>query len=360
MASSAAAQTDTPAAAPAAPLQKIRGVNLGSWLVLEKWITPSVFKGSSAPDEFTLCKELGTKAATDRLHTHQNTFITENDFKWLADRGINAVRIPVGYWVLGGEEPFVGSPETLDRAFAWAKKYNLAVLLDLHGAPGSQNAWDHSGKAGDLGWHKSKANIDHTLDSIERLAERYGDRENLLGIELLNEPRWDVPIEILKSYYQDGYRRVRKHIPKEKAAVVIHDGFRPDAWANFMKEPEYANVILDTHIYQCYTDEDHKRNLNGHIALAADRRKHLESMEQNLQVMVGEWSAALGPESYAGLTWFEKETGRRGYAAAQLTSYDRTRGWFYWTYKLESPSDWNFRECVERGWLPDTFADRRA
>ena len=202
--------------------KKWRGVNLGSWLVLEKWITPKVFEGvSDAGDEFTLCGKLGEKAARARLRAHQDTFITDDDFKWLAAHGINVVRIPVGYWTLKAPKPFISSEETLDRAFAQAAKYGIGVLLDLHGAPGSQNGWDHSGKSGELGWHKSKENIALTLDAIDQLSERYASRLNLVGVELLNEPRWDVPLDILKRYYTDGYQRVRRHTKNERNVSAV-------------------------------------------------------------------------------------------------------------------------------------------
>lgn len=32
----------------------IKGVNLGNWLVLEKWMNPSIFAGTSAADEYYL------------------------------------------------------------------------------------------------------------------------------------------------------------------------------------------------------------------------------------------------------------------------------------------------------------------
>ena len=59
---------------------KLRGVNLGGWLVLEKWITPSLFAGLQATDETSYCVELGEAEATRRLHQHWNTFITRDDF----------------------------------------------------------------------------------------------------------------------------------------------------------------------------------------------------------------------------------------------------------------------------------------
>lgn len=33
---------------------KIKGVNLGNWLVLEKWMNPALFEGTTAEDEYYL------------------------------------------------------------------------------------------------------------------------------------------------------------------------------------------------------------------------------------------------------------------------------------------------------------------
>lgn len=32
----------------------IKGVNLGGWLLLERWMSPSLFAGTDAVDEYTL------------------------------------------------------------------------------------------------------------------------------------------------------------------------------------------------------------------------------------------------------------------------------------------------------------------
>src|SRR5215469_12190564 len=60
------------------PSSKLRGVNLGAWLVLEKWMTPDTFRGADAEDEYTLCLGLGDKAK-GRLDQHRDTFITASD-----------------------------------------------------------------------------------------------------------------------------------------------------------------------------------------------------------------------------------------------------------------------------------------
>src|SRR6267142_1718523 len=74
---------------------KLRGVNLGGWLVLEKWMVPDVYRGTDAADEYNLCLTLGDKAQ-ERLDHHRETFITAADFKWIKNCGLNAVRLPVG------------------------------------------------------------------------------------------------------------------------------------------------------------------------------------------------------------------------------------------------------------------------
>jgi glucan 1,3-beta-glucosidase len=90
--------------------QKVRGVNLGGWLLLEvysthysfhnatltsslflqPWITPSLFDGtgdSRIIDEWTFCQFQNGVTATNKLRQHWDTFITERDFAAIAAAG---------------------------------------------------------------------------------------------------------------------------------------------------------------------------------------------------------------------------------------------------------------------------------
>lgn len=126
--------------------EKIRGVNAGSWLVLEKWMNSvqnGVFAGlpESVDDEYKLCEYLGPVAAEERLRNHWHTWVTEADFKFWASTGLNHVRLPIGYWALDirpGEPWVSGSWDYVVKAAGWCKKYGLQLMIDLHGAPGSQ------------------------------------------------------------------------------------------------------------------------------------------------------------------------------------------------------------------------------
>lgn len=118
--------------------EKLRGVNLGGWLLLEPWITPSVFEnaGEAAVDEWTLSEILGKEEAKNRLATHWNSFITADDFHQIKAAGLNHVRIPVGHWAVvpDDSEPYVqGQLEYLDKAIGWARDAQLNVMVDLHG-----------------------------------------------------------------------------------------------------------------------------------------------------------------------------------------------------------------------------------
>jgi glucan 1,3-beta-glucosidase len=315
----------------------LRGVNLGGWLVLERWITPSLFDGYRAQDEYSLCQELAGSAAAV-LASHRDTFITEQDFAWLAAHDIEAVRIPVGYWIFDDQPPFVGGISYLDRAFEWAATHHLKVLLDLHAAPGSQNGWDHSGRSGKMGWHKKRAHITQTLAVLERLAERYGHHPMLYGIEPLNEPHWHIPKRALAAYYESAYHSIRRHTPPA-VAVVISDAFRPYEWADVLPKPDYHNVILDHHFYQCFDDADKRLDISGHLAKASiDWQHDIATLQHARPVIVGEWSL--------GLASTVTESDRAAYAAAQKDTFSKAAAWFFWTYKTETMPDWDLRKCA--------------
>jgi glucan 1,3-beta-glucosidase len=55
---------------------------------------------------------------------------------------LNHVRLPIGYWafdVSRGEPYIQGQLPYLQKAVTWARNHGLKLIVDLHGAPGSQN-----------------------------------------------------------------------------------------------------------------------------------------------------------------------------------------------------------------------------
>ncbi len=364
----------------------IRGVNLGSWLVLEKWMVPSLFAGLEATDETTWSVELGREAAP-RLREHWRRWITREDFAWIAERGLTHVRLPFGFWVMGPPYPYhpkygnhatpfvEGGIEVIDAALRWAEYYGLKVLLDLHAAPGCQNGFDNGGMLDVCEWHTKDEYIDFSVELLGRIAARYRAEPALWGIEVLNEPRWDVPTETLKRYYERAYAAIRAHCPAQQVAVMFHDGFRDwREYLGFMQPPRFENVWFDVHRYQCFTREDLDADIFEHLRKTAeDLRAEADAIraELKLPTVCGEWSLGLdlkvvslwaeGPFNHPleALDPFQQDVALRAFGATQLLTFERYDGWFFWNYKTETTPAWCLRDAVARGWLPAHFSERQ-
>ena len=140
-------------------MKKIKGTNLGNWLVLERWMQEDIFRKTDAPDETWLYRKGDLPEIEKEITRHRETYVTEEDFRNIAEHGLNMVRIPVPYFVFGDVPPYVGCVTYLDRAFSWAEKYGLQILVDLHTAPGGQNGYDNGGITGVCKWCRQQSCI---------------------------------------------------------------------------------------------------------------------------------------------------------------------------------------------------------
>lgn len=84
------------------------GTNIGGWMVLEPWITPSFFYrflGKNKDDGigmdcYTICESLGAEAGNELMRAHWDSWLTEDHIKGLAERDVQIVRLPIGDWTL--------------------------------------------------------------------------------------------------------------------------------------------------------------------------------------------------------------------------------------------------------------------
>ncbi|CAI5974028.1 unnamed protein product [Closterium sp. NIES-65] len=303
-----------------------------------------------------------------RLPDHWRGFIVEDDWRYLAEQGINTVRIPVGYWIMQGNEPdwpFVpGTDAVLDSAFSMAEKYSIRIFLSMHSAPGGQNhGSESSARDGAPDWQRYEGNINKTLDCIEWLASRYSKSPALFGIGLLNEPNTDMvplgtggsPSGRLKQYMLDAYSIVRKYSPCAYVGISPLLGQPPATdMAGFMTNAlEFNNVMIDVHYYNVF-DPDINTNpsFQAHIDYVRNQRaSELKALsEGDRTVLVGEWSLAL-PE-FVGA----KEGDYGVYSQTQLEVYNNaSAGWFFWSFKVDKDSrgvpNWAMITAQNKGWL---------
>lgn len=381
-------------------MKKIKGVNLGNWLVLEKWMLPELFEGTGAEDEVWLNRKMNSAELKEKMKEHRDTFITEQDFAFIKEQGIWLLRIPVPYFIFGDRPPFNGCVEYLDKAFDWAEKYGLQILIDLHTVPGSQNGYDNGGLTGVCKWCKNPEEVEFALTVLERLAKRYGQREGLYGIEVLNEPisflvyatapstgkavdkeeakgSGYVPLPFLENFYRNAYRRLRKILPENKT-IVFHDGFRLRHWGKFFRKEHMKNVVLDTHIYIFAMESFVPIHMPWVYQIYIKSQQRLiERIQRDVPVVVGEWCICnkYAEKAVSGKSAEESsdrsaqadaqdELRKKRYleiAAMQLQAWESGAGWIYWSYQFKpnrkEPLDekwkesWDFSRCVENGWI---------
>ncbi len=384
---------------------KVKGVNLGNWLVLEKWMNPALFEGTTAEDEYSLPRQLTPEVYEARMKIHRSEYITERDFITIKSWGLDAVRIPVPYYIFGDRAPYIGCIEELDKAFNWAERYGLKILIDLHTAPMGQNGFDNGGICGVVRWAQIPEEVDFELSVLERLAVRYGKRDGLWGIEVLNEPlteniwktmnvqerypsadpelaKGSAPItfDFLRSFYTRAYDVIRPHIADSKY-IVIHDGFELKVWKDFMQEEKYDNLVLDTHQYLMMAERyGCEQTVEGYTGFVKEHyQKEIEEMQQYFPVVCGEWclfnSLAVGHDTKGGqsvlngmeaedsttISAEEKAEIYRALNKAQLDAWNAGSGYFYWSYKLLTDTvntagwtgwdAWDFGRCVDFGWF---------
>ncbi|KRL95777.1 glycoside hydrolase family 5 protein [Levilactobacillus hammesii] len=375
---------------------KIKGVNLGGWLVLEKWMSPHLFDGVPSDDEYYLAQDLPTAVYETRIKMHRAEFITEADFITIANRGFNTVRIPVPYFIFGDRPPFVGCIQELDNAFAWAEAYGLKILIDLHTVPGSQNGFDNGGISGVCTWAQQPQEVDFALSVLQRLAKRYGNRSGLLGIEVLNEPATatmfqsmstrykarepelaekskPITLDFLYDFYLRAYNRLREDLPVDKA-IYFHDGFEFDAWQDFFATNSFENVVLDTHQYLMMAElSGTPQTVANYVRVMQDFGKKIAAVAQEVPVVTGEFSLfnsyTAGIDTKGGVNpTQEKMVGtvnRRDDAQlvkayqelwrAQVNAWNNGSGYFFWTYKLNIDT---INEPAWYGW--DSWSASRA
>lgn len=388
----------------------IRGVNLGGWLDLEPFITPSLFNYpaiDNVVDEWTLCEKLGSTAA-NTLETHYSTFVTKQTFQDIASAGLDHVRIPYPYWAV---TTYPGDPYVpqiawryLLRAIEWARQSGLRVDLDLHSIPGSQNGWAHSGHQGPIGWLNGTdgtLNAQRALDLHKQLSaffaqDRYANVITIYG--LMNEPKmlvldhqsvldWDTQaISIIRGNGIHQY-------------LTFGDGFLDlSDWDNMFKGVD-PKLIMDTHQYQVFNTDQLGMSHQNRIQLACSGWTAMMTATLNPTtgwgpIMNGEWSQAdtdcteylnnvgvgsrwagtfntgdastqvltpacpsppcscsqanADPSTYSD----DYKQFLQMYAEAQMHAFEQAWGWFYWTWETENAVQWSWKQGLQAGILP--------
>jgi endoglucanase len=333
--------------------QVLRGMNLGGFLVEEVWMMPfetTPPKDSAFPhvkDHVslyqTLESRLGISDARQICTALRNAWLTEKDFERIRAAGFNCVRLPFLH-------DMVDEPEGLFPRLDWtidcASKHGMYVILDMHGTPGRQSDEHHTGKEKSCRLFYDYTNVQKTIDLWVKIAERYKDRPEIVGYDLMNEPM-GAPCTATLYLVQDRiYSAIRK--VDTKHVIFIEDGFKG---IDSMPSPQHVgwnNVVLSTHAYAFTekTEEGCFKSFEKEITAIAAKRDAL-----NAPFFLGEFNGAPGGNS---------TTVHRIISMLD----ERELSWSYWTYKMvtsrkEKVSMWGIYSAHKQMKLINPFTDSK-
>lgn len=336
----------------------IKGINFGNLFIAEGWMTINSV-GASKNEDGTYVKvnDQGIVEEYDEIFQEDmdaifaerftleqiealndaffESYCTEADFKLISDLGLNTIRIPVYYrtfltthdrYKLTDEELCAKDFESieldfekLDKFIEYANKYDLKVIIDMHGVMGGQSGFEHCGTR-DIDFWNNEDYIKFMCNLWRAVAEHYKTESAVLAYDLVNEPtnrneigtgpkQWAV----MDKLY-DAVREVDQH-----HVISIEGVWYPVS----LPSPEkygWENVLYQFHYYnwdwQGTSNELYYAFICGLSALA----------DYDVPKFIGEFNFFGDSEA-----WNE-----------YLKLYDKMGwGWTVWSYKIISVGWWD-------------------
>lgn len=332
---------------------RLIGVNAGQILLQEGWMSPFYTEAMTNEDgsyvkdadgniqypEFTEEEFRAALAANPNLADYDldelmqyywSCFFTEEDFRIIKeDLGLNTIRLPF-YWRNILNDDYSLKPE--GEAFAYidwfvsvAAKYELYVVLDLHGAPVTQNGYEHSGDytGKPMLWDDEEA-IAATVALWDFVSQHYTQNAPELGAwiatyDILNEPTYTfdgATTEACWAVFDRIYDAIREN---GDAHVVTMEG----CWSfDALPDPAdygWENVQYEYHWYNWWSDVlPYELLMEYHDANNIGR-------DYDVPVYIGEFTCFEDTEAWADM----------------LALFDaRNYSWTVWNYKTTVTGWW--------------------
>lgn len=240
----------------------LRGVNLGNWLLLEFWMMGSAMTtnggaiGDQCSLEGTLTSRFGFAEKERLMKVFRDSWMTDRDWDRIRALGFNVVRVPFLYSLIENENaPYTLRSDAwqyLDSAIAKAEARGMYVILDLHGAVGSQGFEHHSGCAG-RNWYWNGGNgqpashyQDRTRWLWQQIAARYRDNNTVAAYGLLNEP-WGTDATTLANNEYFLAQQVRAVDPTH--IIILHGHTSGIGAYGNPASRGFSNMAFEMHFY---------------------------------------------------------------------------------------------------------------
>ena len=300
----------------------LRGTNAGGWLVQEDWMNPT-----NASDQktmmTTLANRFGASNRDELVSTYENNYWTTQDFDNCAEMGMSVIRLPFTYMNLCDDNGNLKSNafDRLDWFVQNCSQRGMYVILDMHGAFGSQNGMDHSGEINDgKQLYYNQSNKDKTLNLWKKIAEHFKGNPAVAAYDILNEPgiKAAATYSLHWDFYNEIYNTIRS---KDSNHIIIMES----CWdADNLPRPSqygWTNVAYEYHYYPWSAQNSSDAQKSYFSSKVSDIANH----NYGVPTFVGEF------------TCFEQA---EGWKAAMSTFNGQGWHWTTWSYKVTGNSSW--------------------
>ena len=263
-------------------LFQIQGINYGNLLIQEGWMSVNSLgpklneDGSYAKinsegvieeyeevyqEELDLALKNNPNLNQEKINElwsiYYKSYCQEIDFQNIKEIGLNTIRLPMYYrnFLEGEDDKFVlkeNAFEFIDYFLENAKKYDLKVILDMHGVVGGQSGNEHSGTRRTEFWtnevyQKEMCDLWKNIASYY-LNERKDLASTILAYDLINEPALDKKETTKREWdvMDKMYKAIRE--VDEDNIIAIEGCWYFDSLPD-PKKYNWENVMYEFHLY---------------------------------------------------------------------------------------------------------------
>ena len=236
---------------------------------------------------------------------------------------MSVIRLPFTYMNLCDDNGNLKSNafDRLDWFVQNCSQRGMYVILDMHGAFGSQNGMDHSGEINDgKQLYYNQSNKDKTLNLWKKIAEHFKGNPAVAAYDILNEPgiKAAATYSLHWDFYNEIYNTIRS---KDSNHIIIMES----CWdADNLPRPSqygWTNVAYEYHYYPWSAQNSSDAQKSYFSGKVSDIANH----NYGVPTFVGEF------------TCFEQE---EGWKAAMSTFNGQGWHWTTWSYKVTGNSSW--------------------
>jgi len=301
--------------APDGQVLHIKGISLGNWLMPEGYMFK--FEVAKAPRQIFGAFErlLGRERAAAFWATYRDTYIRQDDIRFIKAVGFNTVRIPIHYALFMSDDGVMAGEgwTLLDRVLRWVRQAGLYAIVDLHAAPGGQTGINHDDGPGYPLMFYVPRDRDMTVKLWKAIAQVHAGNPAILGYDLLNEPIAPYhDTATLNPRLEPFYKRATEAIRAvDPARVVILAAGQWSSSFDMFGPPFAANLAYTYHSFWASTKRD---SIQRHLNFS--NRYDVPLFLGETGELTDEWNARF-----------------------RLLHETHGIGWSFWTYKnLDSPS----------------------